>query len=141
MPENKKEYPEWFYSQSGVIPYIIEDKKVKVMLITSRKGKKWIIPKGVIEPKMTPWESAEKEAFEEAGIKGRIYRSKITGYVQKKWGGECNINIYLMRIDKIYDKWDESFRKRKLLSPEQASEKIDILPLKKIIKDIEKIIK
>jgi 8-oxo-dGTP pyrophosphatase MutT (NUDIX family) len=141
MSEKKKEYPDWFYSQSGVIPYIIENKKVKVMLITSRKNKKWIIPKGVIEPKMSPWASAEKEALEEAGIKGQIYRSKIAEYVQKKWGGECNINIYLMRIDKIYDKWDEDFRKRKLFSPEEAAEKIDIIPLKKIIKNLEKIIK
>ena len=141
MVNKKKKYPEWFYTQSGVIPYIIENKKIKVMLINTRKGKKWIIPKGIIEPNMSPWDSAEKEALEEAGIKGKIYRSKITGYIQKKWGGECNINIYLMRIDKIYDKWDEDFRKRKLLSPSDAAEKIDIAPLKEIIKNIENIIK
>ena len=140
MVDKKKKHPECFYKQSGVLPYFIDKGKIKVLLITSRKGKKWIIPKGIIEPKMTPWSSAEKEAFEEAGIKGRIFRKKIASYVQKKWNGECNINIYLMRIDEIYDKWEEDFRKRKLLTPDEAANKIDIKPLKQIIENIEKII-
>jgi 8-oxo-dGTP pyrophosphatase MutT (NUDIX family) len=140
MVDKKQKCPDWFFEQSGVIPYIIENNKIKIMLITSRKGKKWIIPKGVIESGMSPWASAEKEALEEAGITGKIYRKKISEYLQKKWGGECHINVFLMKINKIYNDWDESFRKRKLLSPAAAADKIDIEPLKNIIKNIEKII-
>ena len=36
--------------QSGVIPYRIMDGQIEVMLITSSGGKRWVIPKGLIEP-------------------------------------------------------------------------------------------
>ena len=140
MTKMYEKCPDWFFKQSGVIPYIIKDGKVKVVIITSRSGNKWIIPKGVIEPKMTPWDSAAKEALEEAGVKGKVFRKRVGKYVQKKWGGECNINIYLMKVSKVNDKWDEDFRKRKVLTPGDAADKISIKPLRHIIKNIEKII-
>jgi 8-oxo-dGTP pyrophosphatase MutT (NUDIX family) len=55
-----------------VIPYRIRDGKIEVMLITSSTRKRWIIPKGMIEPDMTPQDSAAKEAWEEAGIIGQV---------------------------------------------------------------------
>ncbi|MCF7791968.1 MAG: NUDIX domain-containing protein [Victivallales bacterium] len=140
MSETVKKCPEWFFNQSGVIPYTIEDEQIKVMLITSKKKKKWIIPKGIIEPEMSPRDSAAKEAYEEAGITGRVFKEEITNYIQEKWGGECSITIFLMKIDKIFDQWEEDFRKRKLFTPGKAAEKIKIKPLKKIIKNIEGLI-
>ena len=51
-----------------MIPYRIKGKKkVEVLLITSVKRKRWIIPKGYVEFNLSPFESAKKEAFEEAG--------------------------------------------------------------------------
>lgn len=64
--------PEWMYRQSAVIPYRFGADGLEVLLITSRKRKRWVLPKGVVEPGMTPAGSAEKEAFEEAGIEGRV---------------------------------------------------------------------
>ena len=46
--------------QSGILPYRIESGKLHILFITNRSGKKWIIPKGKIEPGMTALSSAEK---------------------------------------------------------------------------------
>jgi 8-oxo-dGTP pyrophosphatase MutT (NUDIX family) len=59
-----------YFDQSGVIPYRKKEWKVEVLLVTSIKKKKWIIPKGFIEYNMSPFQSAKKEAFEEAGVRG-----------------------------------------------------------------------
>ena len=38
-----------YIEQSGVIPYRIQEGKIEILLITSLKKKRWIIPKGIIE--------------------------------------------------------------------------------------------
>jgi len=81
-PEKKIIYP-----QSGILPYRYTKNKLEILLITSLRKKNWIIPKGLIEQGMTPQESALKEAFEEAGIEGRITGSVIGHYSYEKWGG------------------------------------------------------
>jgi 8-oxo-dGTP pyrophosphatase MutT (NUDIX family) len=49
-----KEMPDWWYRQSAVVPYRRGTNGLEVLLITSRKRKRWVLPKGVIEPDMTP---------------------------------------------------------------------------------------
>ena len=58
--------------QAGVIAYRILDGKVQVLLMTSRDTGRWIIPKGNIKAGVTPCRAAEKEAYEEAGVKGPL---------------------------------------------------------------------
>lgn len=64
--------PEWYYHQSAVIPYTEEYGKTRLVLVTTKKKKKWTLPKGIVEPDLTPEESALQEAYEEAGIEGEI---------------------------------------------------------------------
>lgn len=57
--------------RSGTVPYLVEDDgTVRVMLVTPSGGGAWMLPKGNIEKNMTTYESAAKEAFEEAGVVG-----------------------------------------------------------------------
>jgi predicted NUDIX family NTP pyrophosphohydrolase len=58
--------------QAGVIAYRILDGKVQVLLMTSRDSGRWVIPKGNIDAGTKPSKAAEKEAYEEAGVKGVI---------------------------------------------------------------------
>ena len=69
--------PEYYYTQSSVIPYRIHEGRPEIMVISSRKGKHWIVPKGIVEPDLSPADSAAKEAFEEAGIAGKASGSSI----------------------------------------------------------------
>jgi len=126
--------PDYFFKQSGVIPYRIHKGELEVLLITSRKKGKWIIPKGVIEPYMTPQESALQEAYEEAGVRGKIADSPVGIYEVEKWGGVCTVTVYAMKVTKVYDDWMESdFRKRAWMSPEKALKKVSKKDMRELI--------
>jgi len=127
--------PEYFYRQSGVIPYRVKEGRLQILLITSSKKKKWIIPKGVIEPYMSPQESAAQEAYEEAGIFGRVWDEPIGGYESEKWGGICTVTVFPMLVSKVYKDWpEEDQRKRKWMTPDEAYEKAGRKEIRKLIK-------
>ena len=115
----------YIYKQSGVIPFKIEEGILKVLVITSRRTKQWIFPKGIVELNMSPQESAEEEAFEEAGVSGKVFNKELGSYTVKKWGGECTVTLYPMKVTKEIDNWPESFmRKRKWFSINEACKNI-----------------
>lgn len=120
-----QEKPEWFYRQAGVIPCRVTARGTETLLITSRHRKHWIIPKGIVEPDLTPAASAIKEAWEEAGIHGRIDPTPVGSYSYKKWGGTCRVVVFLMMVDKLADRWPEAaLRARCWLPWDLAAEKV-----------------
>jgi 8-oxo-dGTP pyrophosphatase MutT (NUDIX family) len=129
--------PEYYYNQSAVIPFIVKDGDIKITLITSRKKKRWIVPKGIIEDNMSPEDSAAKEAFEEAGVKGVVFKEALGSYKYEKWGGTCTVEVFPMKVEELLDDWLESdFRKRKVAPLKKAIELLDDKPLKKMIKKL-----
>ena len=58
--------------QYGVLPYFQQSGKIKIILITSRISNQWIVPKGNRVPNKSKRESALLEAYEEAGLTGRL---------------------------------------------------------------------
>ncbi|NET56922.1 MAG: NUDIX hydrolase [Symploca sp. SIO2E6] len=87
-----------YIKQSGVIPYRLREGITEVLLITSINSKRWIIPKGLVEPGMTPQDSAAKEAWEEAGVIGEVLPTLMGTYDYRKWGGICNHIIDITQI-------------------------------------------
>ena len=129
--------PSWLYNQSGVIPFRRYGSNIEILLITSRKGKRWVIPKGVIEADLTPHESAVREAFEEAGIRGHIYTESVGEYQYRKWGGVCTVKVFLFEVTEEVDEWLEStFRQRKWMTVTEAVKLVKEKELKKIISDV-----
>ena len=130
--------PDWLYNQSAVIPFRIVNGELKVLLITTLHRKKWIVPKGVIEPDLTPVESAAMEAYEEAGIKGRAYPKQIGKYQYRKWDGVCSVKVYLLEVKEILEDWPESeLRERRWMSISEAAELVKEKALKPIIRDLQ----
>ncbi|MBW6424374.1 NUDIX hydrolase [Rhizobium sp. XQZ8] len=88
------------------------DGSIEVLLITSRDSGRWIIPKGWPMRKKKPHEVASQEAWEEAGVRGRI-RKKPWGhytYVKKLEGGElvpAMVQVHLIDVREIDDKFPE----------------------------------
>jgi len=105
--------------QTGVIAYRIHGKQVRVLLITSRDTGRWIIPKGNINAGATPAKAAEREAYEEAGIRGNISGAIPLGFYTYfkilASGEKCptTVEVYLMHVAKRLKKWPEQ-RERKL---------------------------
>lgn len=118
------ERPEHFYNQSAVVPFRFRDGVLEVLLISSRKKKRWVIPKGVKEPGYSAQDSAAKEALEEAGVEGVVLPDSIGEYEYSKWGGVCRVEVYLMEVKKVHDEWLESYRDRNWLSPGDASTQV-----------------
>lgn len=125
--------PAFFYDQSAVIPWRITDGVIKIAMISSRKGKKWVIPKGIIEPELDARESALKESIEEAGLKGHISSAPVGTYSYDKWGGSCKVSVYLLEVTEIMNEWEEDFRRREWFEIKEALNLIDENGLKEII--------
>jgi 8-oxo-dGTP pyrophosphatase MutT (NUDIX family) len=123
------------FDQSGVIPYRKKNGQTEVLLVTSIRKKNWIVPKGFIEYHMSPFQSAKKEAFEEAGVKGSNTTKILGHYTVKKNGSELLTKIYSMKVTRIFKDYPEkNLRKRKWFSVYDAAKKVDIDELATIIR-------
>ena len=128
-----RKVPEYFYTQSAVIPYRERDGDLEILMITSRKRKRWVIPKGVKEPELSPQESAAKEAHEEAGIEGTVSLKPIGTYQYDKWGGTCTVDVFTMNVKTVLAEWEESFRDREWVSVDEAVRRVSETELKRIV--------
>ncbi|MHC4993121.1 MAG: NUDIX hydrolase [Planctomycetota bacterium] len=117
------EVPEWFYRQAAAVP-VRHHGRTEICLVTTRRGK-WIIPKGVIDPGATAAETAAQEAFEEAGVRGRVQPRPLGVYRYDKWGGTCTVTVFRLDVDETLDRWPESdVRERAWLDPEEAVSRV-----------------
>lgn len=128
------EYPDYYYNQSAVIPVRGAGEALRVLMISSRTGKRWVFPKGIVEPELSPRESAAKEAFEEAGIEGEVLPEPVGAYTYEKWGGTCAVAVFVMRVEQVAGAWLESFRKREWVTPEEAIRRVREERLQEILR-------
>ena len=124
---------ETYIEQSGVIPYRLEQGKIEILLVSSRKKKRWVIPKGIIEPDLTPQDSAAKEALEEGGILGEVLPESVGTYTYEKWGGLCRVVVFLLKVTSLEANWLENYRDRQWFSLPEARKRLDEAELKNIL--------
>lgn len=121
MTSEEPPHPAWMYRQSAALPYRFCGDDLEVLLVTSRKGKHWIVPKGIVEPGMAPPESAAKEAEEEAGVIGEVSSESLGSYQYHKWGGTCHVEVYPLLVRVELDEWEESATRRRHWLPLSAA--------------------
>jgi 8-oxo-dGTP pyrophosphatase MutT (NUDIX family) len=125
------------FSQSAVIPYRLGKNGLEILLITTLKKKNWIVPKGYIEFNLTPFESAKKEAYEEAGVLGSNETIEVGSFKLNKPVGTCLIKVFTMEVHEVLDDYPEkNERKRKWFTPEEASGTISIPEIGQMIKEL-----
>lgn len=129
--------PAWHYRQSGVVPFRKANDGYHVLLITTRKTGKWIVPKGIIEPDLSPAESAAKEALEEAGVTGRMLDGIQASYSFDKWNGRCGVTLFALLVEELLEDWAESAdRRRKWVHREDVAEHVQNTELSKSVSRI-----
>ena len=69
--------------QVAAVCYRIRRSGIEFLLVQTRGGR-WTFPKGGIEPGLTHAQAAALEAFEEAGVHGRMEESSFTHYSRKR---------------------------------------------------------
>src|SRR5690349_20187713 len=124
--------------QSGVIPYRIKDGRLEVALVTSSNGSRWTIPKGHIEPDMSPQDSAAKEAYEEAGLIGEVHQRCVGAYRYEKRQGLREVRVYFMAVTDVLREWPEEHRRRRWLSVDEAAWKLGNDDLRKCVVKIKR---
>ena len=117
-----RDRPAYYYSQSAVIPWRLQNGEVEILVILSSKKKHWVVPKGIKEPGMSPQESAAEEALEEAGVEGVVGDETLGCFVYEKWGAATTCHVYPMEVthELAYEDWEENHRQRTWVTPEQA---------------------
>lgn len=99
--------------KAAVIPYRIRKNRVEVALVTTSKGKGWIVPKGSVDRGEEIRDAAIRETEEEAGLLGVLSRKPLGRYLHVNSGGSCHVDVYLMRVTEELDHWMEDRRRRR----------------------------
>jgi 8-oxo-dGTP pyrophosphatase MutT (NUDIX family) len=111
-----------YVRQAAAIPV----RNGKVCLITSSNGKRWIIPKGLIDPGHTAGEAALQEAWEEAGLTGALQQEPVGSYLYEKLGRTYHVTVFWMNVTDAADEWPErSLRQRSWVTTETVLERIE----------------
>lgn len=118
--------------QVGVFPWRIHrDGEVRVLLITSRGGGRWIVPKGWPAKGYPLLVAAAREAFEEAGAVGDISPAPVMAYRYAKVlddGSQavCHVAVFGMNVRGTLSHWREKEqRQRRWFSLEEAADRLD----------------
>jgi phosphohistidine phosphatase len=121
-----------YVRQAAAIPTLSN----RVCLVTNRSGKRWVIPKGVIDPGQTAEETALQEAWEEAGLVGVLKPQPVGSYVYEKWGNTCLVTVFFMQVTRVATQWPEQeSRQREWLELADALERIGDPGLADIIRN------
>jgi 8-oxo-dGTP pyrophosphatase MutT (NUDIX family) len=129
--------------QVGALPYKVGDEDgVKVMLVTSRETKRWIIPKGWPMKDRKPHMAAKREAFEEAGVVGRIAKRPIGAYSYNKRlktdaTVSCKVEVFPLKVRKEHEEWPErGEREGRWFSPDEAAGFVEEEELRELIRKL-----
>jgi 8-oxo-dGTP pyrophosphatase MutT (NUDIX family) len=103
--------------QYAALPYRIEGRQAQILLITSRRTRRWIIPKGWPMNGLRPQEAAAAEAAEEAGLAGEIADRPIGSYnyLKQRKGDQTlaiQVLVFPFRVDGFADSFKEQGQRR-----------------------------
>ena len=138
--EDRRDRPAYYYTQSSVIPYRVDDGQLQLMIIRSSQDKHWVVPKGIADPGHSLQDSARKEAWEEAGVEGEVHDEALGSYSYAKWGSTCTVTVYPMAVTRQLPEevWEERHRGRMWVSPKKAAELLRQRELRPLIVALEK---
>jgi 8-oxo-dGTP pyrophosphatase MutT (NUDIX family) len=99
-------------AQVAALPVMMGDDGVaRVLLLTSRESRRWVIPKGWPMKGRKPHEAAAQEALDEAGVTGHAGKKPIGAYTyfkrQQAHFDVCEVAVYLLRVEKQRKTWRE----------------------------------
>jgi 8-oxo-dGTP pyrophosphatase MutT (NUDIX family) len=115
--------------QVAAVCYRLNGSSVEFLLVNTSSGK-WTFPKGRLDPNLSPSESASREAWEEAGAKGRIEEKHFGSYLDTKRAlghdsrtREVRIAAYLFEVHSTVTP-EESGRNPSWFSPQEAKKQL-----------------
>jgi 8-oxo-dGTP pyrophosphatase MutT (NUDIX family) len=99
----------------------------KVCLVTSSSGRRWTLPKGTVELGHTEADTAGREAWEEAGLRGRVESHPVLRYSTEKWGQDRIVAVFRMHVTGVEANWPEhGYRTRRWFTPDDAMDHLTV---------------
>lgn len=125
-------------TQFGALCWRVQKDKLQVLLVTTRRTRRWVVPKGWPVHGATPSQAAASEALEEAGVEGRVGETciGIFTYTKEMEGDDlpCVVAVFPLAVRKIHPDWPEkSERTRRWLAPRKAAKMVQEPELARIL--------
>ncbi|AKC10120.1 DNA mismatch repair protein MutT [Agrobacterium tumefaciens] len=121
--------------------YTGSGEEIEILVVTSRTSARWIIPRGWPMKRKKPHEAAAIEAWEEAGVRGRVRKDAVGRYTYLKMldNGDvvpCVVDVFQIEITGE----ETSFKERgeRLLEwvrPDEAARRVREIELKSLLVD------
>ena len=107
-------------TQYAALAFEPRGSRTRYLLVTSRRTGRWIFPKGAPEPGERGWETAAREAREEAGVVGTGLEEEVGRFrdlkIREAWTQPLRITLYPVRIESLLDHWEEAGDRRRILA-------------------------
>lgn len=128
-------------TQFGAICWRMRQDRLRLCLVTTRTTRRWMVPKGWPISGATPAQAAATEAFEEAGVEGRMDDRCVGFFPYTKVMDDgpalpCIVALFPLRVDRVHDDWPEAAeRERRWVSPRKASQLVALPELAVLLRD------
>jgi 8-oxo-dGTP pyrophosphatase MutT (NUDIX family) len=105
-------------SQFGALPFALDaNGALRVLLVTTRGRRQWVIPKGWPMRNRTPADTAAREAFEEAGLVGAVVDHQPFGcyrYAKRRSARHeiYEVSVFLFAVERQLAKWPEKAQRQ-----------------------------
>lgn len=131
-------------TQYGALPWRVgRCGNLRILLVTSRRRGRWIVPKGWPMVDRSPSKAAMQEALEEAGVIGQISSTPFGSfeYLKTRSNGSevpCRVDLFGLRVRGTLLQWREKDqRSRRWCSLAEAIRFIDEPDLKRLLSRVE----
>ena len=106
-------------TQVAAFPYVVTRSGIEILLVTSRRRRRWILPRGWPVEGMSYGMAAAKEAKEEAGLIGDMGHQALGDYLYKKRTGKgyrlpCRVFVFPLLVTQQRLDWREKGQRKQL---------------------------
>lgn len=135
--------PEGTRSQFGAICWRLKQGKLRLLLVTSRGTGRWVTPKGWPMEGRKPHEAAAQEAWEEAGVIGKVSDRCLGFFTYDKCEGKgkhlpCAVMVFGLEVKSLAADFPErDQRRRKWMSRKNAAKAVAEPELARLLRDFD----
>ena len=99
--------------QVAALPFVVTGNGIEILLVTSRRRGRWMLPRGWPMKGMSLPQSAAQEALEEAGVTGVVHSDPVATYSYSKrmaagYRIPCWVFVYPLLVMQQQSTWRES---------------------------------
>lgn len=124
--------------QFAALPFRLDNSELRVLLITTRRKRRWSVPKGSPMRNKEPYLTAALEAYEEAGLIGVIATRAMGSFKHRKRKGDrkrtMDVAVFPMKVHGQERWWPEKGEREAIwVSAERAAHLVHKAELRRLI--------